>query len=121
MYSFTDLLVIRMQISFGEMIGCDNTNCPIEWFHFQCVQLITKPKGQYIICDVSCGTKFNLNSCMEQANGTVPSAEGTGVIYREYNENNHCNPRIICKTCLFSKIYFILNLVMIMSSIQSFL
>ncbi|XP_063529356.1 inhibitor of growth protein 1 [Cydia strobilella] len=35
------------QISFGEMILCDNDLCPIEWFHFSCVSLITKPKGKW--------------------------------------------------------------------------
>lgn len=25
------------QVSYGEMIGCDNLDCPIEWFHFACV------------------------------------------------------------------------------------
>eukprot|EP00035_Acanthoeca_spectabilis_P027924 m.468431 g.468431 ORF g.468431 m.468431 type:complete len:119 (+) comp27473_c0_seq1:120-476(+) len=25
--------------SVGEMIGCDNPQCPIEWFHFKCVNL----------------------------------------------------------------------------------
>lgn len=35
------------QVSFGEMIGCDNPDCPIEWFHFTCVGLTTKPKGKW--------------------------------------------------------------------------
>ncbi|XP_050302674.1 inhibitor of growth protein 5 isoform X3 [Anthonomus grandis grandis] len=35
------------QVSYGEMIGCDNPDCPIEWFHFACVQLTTKPKGKW--------------------------------------------------------------------------
>lgn len=35
------------QVSFGEMIGCDNVDCPIEWFHFQCVGLTSKPKGKW--------------------------------------------------------------------------
>ncbi|XP_064398780.1 inhibitor of growth protein 5-like isoform X2 [Halichondria panicea] len=35
------------QVSFGEMIGCDNADCPIEWFHFQCVGLTAKPKGKW--------------------------------------------------------------------------
>lgn len=35
------------QVSFGEMIGCDNDECPIEWFHFSCVGLTTKPKGKW--------------------------------------------------------------------------
>ena len=70
-----------VQVSFGEMIGCDNNDvsmlhvwsnylkyfnitltqlpnifqyfslwslqCPIEWFHFQCVGLTSKPKGKW--------------------------------------------------------------------------
>ena len=35
------------QVSYGEMIGCDNRECPIEWFHFQCVGLKEKPKGRW--------------------------------------------------------------------------
>ncbi|XP_017845219.1 inhibitor of growth protein 2 [Drosophila busckii] len=35
------------QISFGEMILCDNDLCPIEWFHFSCVSLVFKPKGKW--------------------------------------------------------------------------
>lgn len=29
------------------MILCDNDLCPIEWFHFVCVSLTTKPKGKW--------------------------------------------------------------------------
>lgn len=35
------------EISYGEMIGCDNNDCPIEWFHFRCVNLTAKPKGKW--------------------------------------------------------------------------
>ncbi|XP_048105380.1 inhibitor of growth protein 2 isoform X2 [Alosa alosa] len=35
------------QVSYGEMIGCDNEQCPIEWFHFTCVGLTYKPKGKW--------------------------------------------------------------------------
>ncbi|XP_063074964.1 inhibitor of growth protein 5-like [Engraulis encrasicolus] len=35
------------QVSYGEMIGCDNLECPTEWFHFACVGLATKPKGKW--------------------------------------------------------------------------
>ncbi|KAG4072712.1 hypothetical protein HA402_001824 [Bradysia odoriphaga] len=35
------------QVSYGEMIGCDNLDCPIEWFHFACVGLTIKPKGKW--------------------------------------------------------------------------
>lgn len=30
------------EVSFGDMIGCDNDACPREWFHLSCVGL-TKP------------------------------------------------------------------------------
>lgn len=35
------------QVSYGEMIGCDNDACVIEWFHFNCVALVNKPKGKW--------------------------------------------------------------------------
>lgn len=35
------------QVSYGEMIGCDNDLCPIEWFHFSCVNLTHKPRGKW--------------------------------------------------------------------------
>ena len=35
------------QISYGEMVGCDNEKCPIEWFHYGCVGLSEAPKGKW--------------------------------------------------------------------------
>jgi len=35
------------QVSYGEMIGCDNDACAIEWYHFNCVGLTSKPKGKW--------------------------------------------------------------------------
>ena len=37
------------KISYGEMIGCDNPKCKIEWFHFACVGLTTetRPTGKW--------------------------------------------------------------------------
>lgn len=35
------------QVSYGDMICCDNDACEIEWFHFQCVSLTSKPKGKW--------------------------------------------------------------------------
>lgn len=46
------------QVSFGEMIGCDNDECPREWFHFSCVQLTTKPKGKWY-CPTCRGDRSN--------------------------------------------------------------
>jgi len=47
------------QISFGEMIMCDNDLCPIEWFHFSCVNLATKPKGKWY-CPKCRGERANI-------------------------------------------------------------
>jgi len=47
------------QISYGEMIGCDNDLCPIEWFHFSCVSLTHKPKGKWY-CPRCRGDKPNV-------------------------------------------------------------
>lgn len=38
------------QVSYGDMIGCDNDACRIQWFHFQCVGLKSQPKGKWY-CD----------------------------------------------------------------------
>jgi len=35
------------RVSFGEMVGCDNADCKIEWFHFECVGLTAPPKGKW--------------------------------------------------------------------------
>ncbi|XP_059148615.1 inhibitor of growth protein 3-like isoform X2 [Physella acuta] len=35
------------QVSYGEMVGCDNNDCPIEWFHYGCVGLSQAPKGKW--------------------------------------------------------------------------
>lgn len=47
------------QVSFGEMICCDNSVCPIEWFHFSCVSLSTKPKGKWY-CPNCRGERSNI-------------------------------------------------------------
>ncbi|QGA17711.1 hypothetical protein EYB26_005386 [Talaromyces marneffei] len=35
------------QVSFGEMVACDNDACPTEWFHLSCVGL-AKPPGRNV-------------------------------------------------------------------------
>lgn len=35
------------EMSYGEMIACDNPNCRREWFHYPCVGIITPPKGKW--------------------------------------------------------------------------
>jgi len=35
------------QVSYGQMIACDNPECPIEWFHITCMGLSSIPKGKW--------------------------------------------------------------------------
>ncbi|KAK9462281.1 uncharacterized protein V1516DRAFT_674207 [Lipomyces oligophaga] len=34
-------------VFFGDMIACDDPNCPIEWYHLDCVQLKRLPAGEW--------------------------------------------------------------------------
>jgi hypothetical protein len=43
-------------VSYGEMVACDNQECPIEWFHFACVGLTEQPKGKWYCPE--CTTQF---------------------------------------------------------------
>jgi len=47
------------RVSFGEMVGCDNQDCKIEWFHFECVGLTNPPKGKWYCPDCTALRKKN--------------------------------------------------------------
>lgn len=34
-------------VSYGDMVACDNDNCPYEWFHWACVGLKSEPSGTW--------------------------------------------------------------------------
>lgn len=36
------------RVAFGDMIACDNEDCPIEWFHYGCVNLTRKPRNAWV-------------------------------------------------------------------------
>lgn len=44
------------------MVACDNSNCPIEWFHYQCAGLTEDPTGSWF-CD----------DCKSKGHGTNPA------------------------------------------------
>uniref|UniRef100_A0A0N5A2T5 PHD-type domain-containing protein n=1 Tax=Parastrongyloides trichosuri TaxID=131310 RepID=A0A0N5A2T5_PARTI len=44
------------RVSYGDMVGCDNEKCSLEWFHFECVGLRHKPKGKWY-CPLCRGDK----------------------------------------------------------------
>jgi len=37
------------QIESGQMVGCDNENCKIVWFHFTCLKLTNKTNIQEMV------------------------------------------------------------------------
>lgn len=39
------------RVSFGEMVACDNPDCAVEWFHFECVGMTEQPKGKWYCRD----------------------------------------------------------------------
>ncbi|KAL2207173.1 hypothetical protein CC79DRAFT_1341907 [Sarocladium strictum] len=42
-------------VSHGDMVACDNDNCPYEWFHWTCVGLKSEPTGTWYcpVCEKS--------------------------------------------------------------------
>lgn len=46
------------RIAFGDMVACDNDECPIEWFHYTCVSLTKKPKNSWLCPSCSSTKKF---------------------------------------------------------------
>lgn len=36
------------QVAYGDMVGCDNEDCPVEWFHYKCVGLNKAPKSKWL-------------------------------------------------------------------------
>ncbi|CAK1357826.1 Inhibitor of growth protein 3 [Cercospora beticola] len=39
---------ICQKVSFGDMVGCDNDNCPYQWFHYKCVGVTEEPSGEWL-------------------------------------------------------------------------
>lgn len=50
------------QVSYGEMVACDDPDCELEWFHLGCVGLKNPPLG-----------KWYCNACRERREGRRPS------------------------------------------------
>jgi len=55
------------KVSYGAMVACDNQDCEIEWFHFACVGLDTKPRGKWF-CN-ACREKKNKRQRMSLSQG----------------------------------------------------
>ena len=65
-HGFTDLgdeqvFCICKRPQFGKMIACENEDCTIDWFHYECVKLKRKPKGKWF-CPV-CTSSEGFGKC----------------------------------------------------------
>lgn len=62
---------ICRQISYGEMVACDNRECEIEWFHYGCVGITQPPKGKWFCPD--CSRKMTMGN--QQPTQTQPQTQ----------------------------------------------
>ena len=35
-------------VSYGDMVACDNENCPYQWFHWGCIGITEEPVGEWL-------------------------------------------------------------------------
>lgn len=47
----TTLYCYCTKVSYGDMICCDNDDCGIQWFHWNCVDLKQEPEGEWLCPD----------------------------------------------------------------------
>ena len=40
-------------VSYGNMVACENDECPYEWFHYGCVGLTKEPVGVWFCPECS--------------------------------------------------------------------
>jgi hypothetical protein len=74
------------RISFGDMVACENEECPIEWFHFPCVGLKEQAR---LLCLVVCPLSFLIRLCVcSQPKGTWYCSDAC----REKSEGKRIRP-----------------------------
>ncbi|CAO4372264.1 unnamed protein product [Caenorhabditis nigoni] len=58
-----------------QMVECENKRCPLEWFHFSCMEMVTAPVGDWY-CSIECR---NDDQDEKRKNGTkiTPAEVGT--------------------------------------------
>ncbi|EGG01486.1 uncharacterized protein MELLADRAFT_79007 [Melampsora larici-populina 98AG31] len=68
------------------MVACDNSNCPIEWFHYQCAGLTEDPTGSWF-CD-DCKSKGHATNLVseEPSQDLKPIEESSGHDHVQLNE-----------------------------------
>ncbi|TFK94244.1 hypothetical protein K466DRAFT_397529 [Polyporus arcularius HHB13444] len=63
------------KLSYGEMIGCDNDSCRLQWFHLSCVNLTAENLPQTWYCD-ECSAQLGLSSTQSGSASTGGGRKG---------------------------------------------
>ena len=37
------------ELEYGKIVLCSNDECPIGWFHYECVHMNRKPKAKWLL------------------------------------------------------------------------
>jgi len=69
------------------MIGCDNPNCKIEWFHYECVGITTPPDGEWY-CDDCRASKGSTISNYKRSNIKSGSLSTSDKIHMASNQSS---------------------------------
>ena len=56
----------------GEMIGCDNLERKIEWFHFECMKIRRAPKGDWFCLECRSGNSTKRKLSFDDENVNKP-------------------------------------------------
>ncbi|KIV98090.1 hypothetical protein, variant [Exophiala mesophila] len=56
-------------VSYGEMVACDKPDCPMQWFHLDCIGLKSVPKSAKWYCDECKETLAKKNKAVGGSNG----------------------------------------------------
>lgn len=59
-------------VSYGDMIACDNDDCPKQWFHCKCVHISVPPKGKWY-CSTECELHDRKSKNKKTSNKTINS------------------------------------------------
>lgn len=71
----------------SQMIGCDGKDCPIEWFHFECVGILIPPKGKWYCPD--CREKRKLKMHAMKSNSSAGMIKSKTATFVAAGNENH--------------------------------
>ena len=65
------------EMSYGDMIACDNPTCRREWFHYPCVNIVTPPKGKWFCSECTLMQQQQQQQLQQQQQSQMPTTKRT--------------------------------------------